>query len=95
MTGSKKTRGGRGCPDCGTHSTKLLGKTEQICMECGRTWQPCAPFCRGYLDTGHAEGPTVHGCERCEVPTRFARSWPEAWRALARELDSRKLEPVT
>jgi hypothetical protein len=29
----------------------------------------------------------VIGCVGCGVPNRVARTWPEAYRALARELD--------
>jgi hypothetical protein len=88
-------RGGRGCPDCGSHATKILGKTEQICRDCNHVWTPCAPYCRGYrCDRHHPDGPTVIGCSECGVPTKFARSWPESWRALAKELDGFKFERV-
>ena len=88
-------RGGRGCRACGSHRTQMLGKAEQICRDCGEVWAPCAPYCRGYrLDVRADEGPTVIGCPDCGVPTRLARHWPEAWRALARELAEKKLEPV-
>lgn len=39
-------------------------------------------------------GPTVVGCARCGVPDKVARYWPEAYRALARELDTLKADEL-
>lgn len=90
-TEKRGRRGGRGCRQCGSHHTALLGKVEQVCRDCGEVWSPCAPYCRGYRCDLHDDGgPTIIGCPDCGVPTKIARHWPEAWRALARELDKDK-----
>jgi hypothetical protein len=88
--------GGRGCPGCGSHNTQGLTRAgAQWCNTCNHKWVPCTTTCRGWvLDLRHPDGPTVFGCERCGVPTRVARTWPEVWRDLAYKLDGRKLEPT-
>lgn len=90
--------GGRGCPECGSHDTEGLGRagTAVWCNGCGYKWFPCTPGCRGYQLVLDADGgPTVEGCKECGVPSRIARHWPEAYRALANRLDGKRLEPVT
>jgi hypothetical protein len=88
--------GGRGCPSCGSHDTEGLGKGgAQWCLTCNHRWAPCTPGCRGYrLDIRASDGPVIIGCKDCGVPDRFARVWPEAWRAMANRLSEKKLDAV-
>jgi hypothetical protein len=88
--------GGRGCPNCGSHETEGLARRGAWwCESCDHRWVPCTTTCRGWLlDLRAPDGPTVIGCAACGVPTRVARSWPETWRELARQLDGRKLLPT-
>lgn len=80
-----EARGGRGCPNCGSHNTENLGRgAYQWCHDCNHRWVPCAPGCRGYrLDM---QEPKIIGCPDCGVPDNVARFWPEAWRAVANKL---------
>lgn len=92
-----KRIGGRGCPSCGSHDTEGLGKTgAQWCISCSHRWIPCSYHCRGYrLDVdSNPEHPCIKGCPDCGVPDRIAWKWPEAWRAMALQLDSNKLKPI-
>jgi len=57
---------------------------------------PCSPGCRGYRLDVHAKGgPQIVGCSGCGVPDEIARLWPEAWRAMANRITSKKLEALT
>ena len=89
--GGKSGRiGSRGCPNCGSHNTEGLRGERVVywCRTCRHRWFPCEPRCRGYKTRLDAkDGPMVVGCAGCGVPDRIARGWPEAYRALARELD--------
>lgn len=92
--------GGRGCPRCGSHDTESLARRGVwACLTCGGHWTPCSTACRGWLCDIHApEGPAIVGCAECGVPDRVARTWPEAWRDLAKHLDGRKMAatvPIT
>lgn len=97
-----KRVGGRGCPACGSHNTERLARSAagigaQWCRDCRNRWQPCEPHCRGYrfdLSNKHT-GPAIIGCPNCGVPDPIARTWPEAYRAAARELDGAKHSQVT
>jgi hypothetical protein len=61
------------------------------CRTCRHRWFPCKPHCRGYvLVMVTAIGPEIRGCPECGVPSSIARAWPEAYRAMARELDAVK-----
>ena len=92
-TGHRK--GGRGCPSCGSHDTEGLERGIHWCMTCNHRWMPCTPGCRGYrLDMHAPEGPIVIGCAECGVPNKTARFWPEAHRALANRLTSKRLDAV-
>lgn len=85
--------GSRGCPNCGGHNTEGLRGAGVVywCRACRHRWFPCEARCRGYRVWMDAPtGPTVIGCTRCGVPDRVARFWPEAYRALSRELDTLK-----
>lgn len=89
--------GGRGCPNCGGHNTEGVGRTSdgkpgvKWCITCRHRWHPCEASCRGYrLNMKGKEGPMIIGCPKCGVPDRFARSWPEAYRAMANELQKLK-----
>ena len=86
--------GGRGCPNCGSHATQGLSRAGAWwCETCDHRWVPCLPNCRGWeYDMRHPDGPLVIGCVACGVPNRVARTWPEAWRELAKKLDGHKLE---
>lgn len=83
--------GGRGCPSCGSHNTAPKDgdyRLGQECKDCGNSWVPCGPGCRGYsLDV---RGPEILGCTACGVPDATARRWPEAWRAMAHRLRREK-----
>jgi hypothetical protein len=58
------------------------------CRTCRHRWMPCSARCRGYaLKMSTPTGPAIVGCEGCKVPDRIARMWPEAYRAMARDLD--------
>jgi hypothetical protein len=89
-----KKMGGRGCPKCGGFNTDRLSKTKRglnVCYECEHRWVPCSDGCRGFvLDTERKSGPAIMGCRYCEVPDAIARTWPNAWRAMARILDDWK-----
>jgi hypothetical protein len=91
-----KRIGGRGCPACGSHDTEGLGRSgAQWCNTCAHRWLPCSPGCRGYrLYFDDEKVPYIAGCEDCGVPDKVARQWPEAWRAMAHRLDSKKLEAI-
>jgi hypothetical protein len=66
------------------------------CVTCRHRWFPCTSRCRGYkLEKAGKEGPTILGCTGCGVPDRIARTWPEAYRAMARELDFLKQSVLT
>jgi hypothetical protein len=80
--------GGRGCPRCGSHNTDGFQRSGvQRCGTCEFKWTPCERTCRGWkLSMRDVEGPCVIGCRNCGVPNRVARTWPEAYNALAREL---------
>jgi hypothetical protein len=86
--------GGRGCPHCGSHDTEGLARHGAWwCLTCDHRWVPHSATCRGWdLDMRHPDGPLVVGCIPCGVPNRIARTWPEAWRDLAKKLDGKKLE---
>ena len=88
--------GGRGCPSCGSHNTEGLGRgAVQWCHTCDHRWQPCSPGCKGYeFELDLPDGPQIIGCVKCGVPDRIARQWPEAYRAIAKLLDGRKLEAI-
>lgn len=96
-----KRIGGRGCPSCGGHNTDSLRTRDgsiaaQFCYNCEFKWLPCSPGCRGYsLEMDTPAGPMIRGCVGCKVPDTVARTWPEAYRAMARVLDARKLEGLT
>lgn len=89
--------GGRGCPNCGSHLTNSLGAGgAQWCDACDYRWVAHSPSCRGYVvDVGTPQTePQILGCPLCGVPDRFARRWPEAYRAMARALDASKRTDV-
>lgn len=88
--------GGRGCPGCGSHDTEGLGKGgAQWCHTCNHRWMPCTPGCRGYrLDVHDKDGPKLIGCKDCGVADKLVQFWPEAWRAMANRLGSRKLDAI-
>jgi hypothetical protein len=95
---SGKRIGSRGCPGCGSHNTEgTRGKNVVYwCRTCRHRWLPCSSRCRGYVAKLDAkDGPLVLGCVGCGVPDRVARMWPEAYRALARELDFVKQSQLT
>jgi hypothetical protein len=70
-----------------------------MCDACDYRWVPCGDqYCRGYR-VELAPRPDVKGCPNCDkahggVPDAIVRWWPEAWRALARDLAEHKLEAV-
>lgn len=90
--------GGRGCPRCGGHNTEGVGRATdgkpgvKWCLTCKHRWFPCTTTCRGYkLEMkGPDKAPAIMGCELCGVPDRVARYWPEAYRAMAMELQKLK-----
>lgn len=87
-----KRIGGKGCPSCGSHNTESINYGREMqCDTCGNRWEPCdTPYCRGYeIDIG-GDAPTIRGCRGCGVPDRVARWWPEAYRAIHRELIKKK-----
>ena len=89
--------GSKGCPSCGSHDTDHLRVAgAQWCNTCGHRWVPCdTAFCRGYEIDITGEFPEIRGCKGCGVPTRIARWWPEAHRAVYRALLERdKLEAI-
>lgn len=90
MPETKKRRGSRGCPNCGSHNTEGA-KAQGIywCVTCRHRWEPCTPFCRGYKLI-MSPAPHIQGCQLCGVPDRVAAYWPEAYRAMAMELDGLK-----
>jgi hypothetical protein len=69
-----------------------------MCDACGYRWIPCGDqYCRGYRVS--IDPPTIGGCKECDeehggVQDHVANWWPEAHRALARELDVLKMERV-
>lgn len=89
--------GGRGCPRCGSHDTERVSRGGvQWCHSCDARWFPCRPGCRGYdIKIEPGSDPRIEGCTGCGVPDSIARQWPEAWRAVAYRLDTKKLEAVT
>ena len=94
MPKEKKRIGGRGCPNCGSHNTEAAGRTGGVhwCVSCRHRWAPCKPMCRGYR-LAFDPLPRIQGCPDCRVPDTIAVTWPEAYRAMANELDrSKKLQ---
>ncbi len=83
----KKRIGSRGCPNCGSHNTEGV-KAQGVywCVVCRHRWSPCSNHCRGYT-LEMKPNPAIRGCPGCGVPDRVAAYWPEAYRAMARELD--------
>lgn len=86
----------RGCPQCGSHNTWGLGRSGvQVCDACDYRWIPCSDqYCRGYRVVTDGS-PSIIGCPDCDkehggVQSKVVQWWPEAWRAVARELDDRE-----
>lgn len=84
----------RGCPSCGSHTTWGLGRSGmQQCDDCSYRWQPCGDqYCRGYR-VYLEPTPGFIGCDECDakhggVKTAVVMGWPEAWRAVARKLET-------
>lgn len=90
MPEPKKRIGSRGCPACGSHNTEGVKSAGVYwCITCRHRWEPHAPHCRGYV-LEMKPVPQIKGCSACGVPDKIARWWPEAYRAMARELDGIK-----
>lgn len=87
--------GGRGCIRCGKHTTESFSNTGVVwCHDCGHRWQPCRPGCRGYDLEPHGPLPKIRGCKGCGTPDEVVQRWPEAWRAMAKRLDTAKRDII-
>ena len=100
-------RTARCCPQCSSTATIVeVGARGglpgvQRCCTCAYSWSPCLDCAGGYVLRPRARGgPEICGCKRCDearggVRDEVARTWPGAWRAMAKLLDKRRPETET